>query len=78
MLNYFCLHKCRLNLVNILDTQNNIMKFLIYGTCIHAQVDPYLKEPKKRILFEQLEQLIKAQEESIATIRASEKEVCPL
>ena len=54
------------------------MKFLIYGTCIHAQVDPYLKEPKKRILFEQLEQLIKAQEESIATIRASEKEVCPL
>jgi hypothetical protein len=41
-------------------------------------VDPYLKEPKKRILFEQLEGLIKAQEESIATIRASEKEVCPL
>ena len=46
--------------------------------CMHAQVDPYLKEPKKRVLFEQLEQLIKAQEESIATIRASEKEVCPL
>ena len=41
-------------------------------------MDPYLKDPKKRVLFEQLEQLIKAQEESIATIRASEKEVCPL
>ena len=41
------------------------------------QVDPYLREPKKRILYEQLEQLIKAQEESIATIRASEKEVSP-
>lgn len=40
------------------------------------QVDPYLKEPKKRVLFEQLEQLINAQEESITTIRASEQEVC--
>ena len=54
------------------------MRFLIYGTCMQAQLDPYLKEPKKRILFEQLEQLIKAQEESIATIMASEKEVRPL
>ena len=43
-----------------------------------VQVDPYLKEPKKRVLFEQLEQLIKAQEESIVTIRASEQEVCLL
>ena len=40
-------------------------------------MDPYLKDPKKRILYEQLEQLIKAQEESIATIRTSEQEVCP-
>lgn len=67
-----------MNIISIL--YRIIRKFLIYGmyTCMHAQVDPYLKEPKKRVLFEQLEQLIKAQEESIATIRASEKEVCPL
>ena len=39
------------------------------------QVDPYAKDPKSRHLFEQLEALLTAQEESIAKIRASEQEV---
>ena len=39
------------------------------------QVDPYTKEPKNRHLFELLERLVKAQEDSIAQIRAAEKEV---
>ena len=40
------------------------------------QVDPYAKSSKDRCLFEQLESLIKAQDDSIASVRASEQEVC--
>ncbi len=39
------------------------------------QVDPYASDPKNRHLFQHLERLILAQEESIARIRESEKEV---
>ncbi len=44
-------------------------------TLTHLQVDPYLKEPKNRHLFEQLEGLIQAREDSIFHIRQSEEEV---
>ena len=40
------------------------------------QVDPYAQSSKDRCLFEQLESLIKAQDDSIASVRASEQEVC--
>ena len=40
------------------------------------QVDPYAKSAKDRCLFEQLESLIKAQDDSSASVRASEQEVC--
>ncbi len=39
------------------------------------QVDPYVTDPKDRHLFEQLEGLVRAQDESIAQVRAAEKEV---
>ena len=54
-----------------------IMYIIIRGFLflIAVQVDPYAQDPKNRLLFEQLEGLIRAQEESIASIRASEKEV---
>ena len=39
------------------------------------QVDPYAKDPKNRQLFELLEKLVKAQDDSIAQIRAAEEEV---
>ncbi|KAL5464124.1 hypothetical protein EMCRGX_G033091 [Ephydatia muelleri] len=38
------------------------------------QVDPYAQSSKDRCLFEQLESLIKAQDDSIASVRASEQE----
>lgn len=44
----------------------------------HPQVDPYAAEPKNRHLFELLQFLLQAQEESISTIRESENEVCLL
>ena len=40
-------------------------------------MDPSIKEPKLRVLYETLEQLLKTQEDSIAAVRGSEKEVCP-
>ena len=40
-------------------------------------MDPSVKEPKLRVLYETLEQLLKTQEDSIAAVRGSEKEVCP-
>lgn len=39
------------------------------------QVDPYVKDPKERHLYEQLEALVAAQEESIGQVRAAEREV---
>ena len=39
------------------------------------QVDPYAREPKNRHVCEQLEELMRAQEESIAQIEAAEREV---
>ena len=39
------------------------------------KVDPYLKEPKNRVLFEQLEQLVQAREDTVFQIRKSENEV---
>lgn len=42
---------------------------------ILIQVDPYMKDPKQRVLYDMLERLLKAQEESIATVRLSEQEV---
>ena len=57
-------------------TLRDVVKF--FKLCVQfEQVDPYSKDPKRRLLFEQLEQLMQAQEESIATIRTSEQEVCP-
>ena len=38
-------------------------------------MDPSIKEPKLRVLYETLEQLLKTQEDSIAAVRGSEKEV---
>ena len=38
-------------------------------------MDPYAKEPKNRHLFEQLERLVRAQEDSIKQVRSAEKEV---
>lgn len=38
-------------------------------------MDPYATEPKQRHLFELLEGLVRAQEESITQIRAAEREV---
>ena len=42
------------------------------------QVDPYAAEPKSRHLFEQLERLVAAQENSIAQARASEAETAAI
>lgn len=42
------------------------------------QVDPYAKEPKNRFLFEQLESLVQARDDTIIQIRQSEKEVMQL
>ena len=39
------------------------------------QVDAHAKEPKQRVLFEELEQLVKDQEKSVKDVRSSEKEV---
>ena len=47
--------------------------FLSYLSYI--QVDPYVKEPKNRFLFEQLESLVQARDDTIIQIRQSEKEV---
>ncbi len=41
----------------------------------HFQVDPYLKEPKNRHLFEQLEDLVETRDNTILKIRQSEAEV---
>lgn len=43
--------------------------------CFLLQVDPYAKEPKNRFLFEQLESLVQARDDTIIQIRQSEKEV---
>lgn len=39
------------------------------------QVDPYAPQPRNRVVFQLLERLVEAQEESIAQIRAAEEEV---
>ena len=70
--------------VNVTEKECNFfvsnLFFDTYNTYLHplmsnVQVDMYAKEPKNRHLFELLESLVKAQEESQIAIRASEQEV---
>ena len=46
-----------------------------YVSIVCSQVDPTVKSPKNRVLYDTLESLVAAQEQTCTNARASEQEV---